>query len=216
MSESNQDPAQAEEAAAERVLFEPKDFSIKIGDRTIPVLPLNLHGAKAVLTLVGKIIGPLRAGYREYDEVRQRYYEARANDKAASMPPETWWLPLVLQNLDDVYGVLFVVLQRGDPSLTLSFLQENMGTVRDLTLLWPMLIEANDIGTILKKVLESEMGKALTRYGISRLRSDSQVSPETSPGITESPSTTLPDETRDTPSPSASSSETQSRDTLDS
>lgn len=218
MSEPNENAPQTQvgEHDAERILLEPKDLKITIGDRDVPVLPLNLYGAKAILTLIGKIIGPLRAANRAYGEARQAYYEARADNKPATAPDEQWWLPVVLQNIDDVYGVLFVILSRGDGGLTISYLQDNLAVIRDLNALWPMLLEANDIGVILKKALASELGQKLAQYGISRIRSGSPASSETSPGTTESASMTSPTDAPDTPSPSASSSETESPATSDS
>lgn len=202
-----------EDLAAESALFPGEPESITIAGKTIPVLGLNLHGIKTVVGATAKIVEPITKGYRDYMDARDAYLAAKLapeEGETAVAPSSTWWLPAILESLEDVMFAVHVILERADPSVTLSWLKENMVPMRDLQVLIPMIGRANAIEGLLKNVLESEITKTLIRSQKSKTPFALNLSSSSSSESTESRSTTSPDDTADTPSPSASSSATES------
>lgn len=158
---------------------------IVIGTERCEVLPLNLHGLKAVLRAVKDCVQPLTAGYSEF----QRSVKAWEADNAHPPPDVMWWFPIVTDDIDNVYLAVLEVLKRGNRKLTFAYLEDNLDPFIHLPVIWTAFVGANNLGTLAKKLMTSEAGSLFQSFLKQRAASNSPTSSSISPTTTESAST---------------------------
>jgi hypothetical protein len=137
-------------------------------------------------------MGPLRRGSKNYQDELLAHNMRVAEGESSTAPDGNWWLPVILESVDSVLVAVLAILKRGDPTLTMAFLEEHFEPLKHLQELYPLVSETNNLGVLIKKAVKSDLAKMVMTM-VSQARSDSQPSAERSVGTTESPSTTSPE-----------------------
>lgn len=200
-------------ATADAMVFDQPKETVTIGGRQITIRPLNLAGIKVVLQFARESLNPIFSGYMTYHQAQIAHRKAIAAGEPSNPPNPLWWFGLIEGRLDDLVLLVTHVLQRGDPTLTLDFVRENIEPLVDLQKLLPAIVRQNHLDELLKNILSSQMATMLEQgmeAGIFPKVSTSPTSPSISHGTTESTSSESSTSEAPSPSPNASFSTTDS------
>jgi hypothetical protein len=176
---------EAPEIDPDLALFPLPPTVLTIGTEQCPILPLNLHGLKAVLRAIKDSVQPLTTGWMEFIKENKAY----AADSSLPAPNVMWWFPLIEDNLDKVLLAVLQILQRGNAKLSFSYLEDNLNVFVDLPLIWQASVRSNHLAEMAKKIVASELANQVQIF-LRQQVSSSQTSSSTSPTTTGSPSTT--------------------------